>query len=129
MTAVPAAPTPHTTTLSRRGSFLTILRGDVQLLAQACLDVEASGGGDVLQIDAAEGGSNQLHCFHDLVRVLGIEAEGEGVHAGQLLEEHGLAFHDRHGRLRADVAETQHRGAVRHHGHRVLLDGEGEGAL
>jgi hypothetical protein len=50
----------------------------------------------------------------------------EGVDPGQLLEEHGLALHDRHRRLGSDVAEAEHGGAVGDHRHRVLLDGERE---
>ena len=47
---------------------------------------------------------------------------GKRVDAGELLEEQSLAFHDRHRRLGADVAEAENRGAVRDDGDRVLLD-------
>ena len=102
---------------------------NVELLAQPGLDLEAARGRDVLEVDAAEGGSDELHGLDDLLRVLGVEADGKGIHSGQLLEEHGLALHHRHRRLGADVAEPEHRGAVGDDGHRILLDGEREGAL
>ena len=147
--AVPAAPTPVTTTRSDRSGFFTILqrvqqrgqhhhRGavlvvvedrDVELLAQPLLHLEAPRRGDVLEVHAAEARRDQLHGLDDLAHVLGGQADREGVHAGELLEEHRLAFHDRQRRLRPDVAETQHRRAVGDHGHRVLLDRQREGPL
>jgi hypothetical protein len=50
----------------------------------------------------------------------GVEADREGVDAGELLEQQRLALHDRHGGLGADVAEAEHRGAVGDDGHGVL---------
>ena len=40
------------------------------------------------------------------------ELDVEHVDAGELLEQHALAFHHRLGGQRADVAQAQHRGAV-----------------
>jgi len=45
----------------------------------------------------------------DLVTVVGNLAD---VNAGESLEQHRLAFHDRLGGERADIAETQHCGTV-----------------
>jgi hypothetical protein len=44
---------------------------DVEGLAQAALDLEAPGGGDVLQVDPAVAGGEQLDRADDLVGVLG----------------------------------------------------------
>ena len=60
--------------------------------------------------------------MHDLVGVGGVEADREGVDAGELLEQAALALHHRHRRVRADVAEAEHGGAVGYHGDRVALD-------
>ena len=67
----------------------------------------------------------------DLLGVLGVEADREGVDAGELLEQHRLALHHRHRRLGADVAEAEHGAAVGDDGDRVLLDRvlEGLGAV
>ena len=75
-------------------------------------DVEAFRRLDVFQVDAAEGG---LHRGDDVDQLVGIvlgELDVEHVDAGELLEQHALAFHHRLGRQRADVAQSQHRRAV-----------------
>ena len=96
-----------------RGAVLVVVEdGDVERLLQPVLDLEAARGGDVLEVDAAEGRRHQLDRLDDLVGVLGVEADREGVDAGELFEEHALALHHRHRRLRADVAEPEHGAAV-----------------
>ena len=103
--------------------------GDVEVLLEPLLDLEAAGGGDVLQVDAPERRGDVLHRSDDLVDVLGVQADGPGVHAAELLEEHRLALHHGERRHWADVAQAQHRRAVGHHCDRVLLDGERPGRL
>ncbi len=66
---------------------------------------------------------------HDLVRVAGVQADREGVDAGELLEQHRLALHHRHRRARADVAEPEHGGAVGDDRDRVALDRVLEGLV
>ena len=53
-----------------------------------------------------------------------VEADREGVDAGELLEQQRLALHHRQGGLRADVAEAEHGGAVGDDGDGVALDRE-----
>ena len=67
-------------------------------------------------------GGDQLHGAHDLVGVLGVEADRERVDARELLEEARLALHHRHRRRRADVAEAEHGGAVGDDRDGVALD-------
>ena len=106
------------------GAVLVVVEhGDVQLPLQGLLDLEALGALDVLQIDAAKGGRNGLAGSNDAGSVVGVDADGEGVHAAKLLEQHGLALHDRQTGLRADIAQTQHGGAVGDNGHHVALEG------
>ena len=69
-------------------------------------------------------GRDRLHGAHDLVHVLGGERDRERVHAREGLEDEALALHDGQRRLGPDVAQAQHRRAVGHHRHRVLLDRE-----
>ena len=61
------------------------------------------------------------------LRVVGVEADREGVDPGELLEQHRLALHHRHRRLGPDVAQPEHRGAVGDDGDGVPLDRVVEG--
>ena len=63
----------------------------------------------------------------DLVDVLGVEADREGVDAGEPLEQRGLALHHRQRGDRPEVAQPEHRGAVGDHGDGVALDGQPAG--
>ena len=92
---------------------------DRHALAQLLLDVEAFRRLDVLEVDAAEGGLQGGHDVDQLVLVELGQLEVEDVDAGELLEQHALAFHHRLGGERADGAQPQHGGAVGHHRHQV----------
>ena len=106
------------------GAVLVVVEDrDVHQLAQALLDDEALGRLDVLQIDPAEGGAEEAHRVDELVRVLGVDAEVHAVDIGEALEEGDLAFHHRLGGERAEVAQAQHRRAVRDHRHEIALGG------
>jgi hypothetical protein len=108
-----------------RGAVLVVVEHrDVELLLEPILDLEAARGGDVLEVDAAEGGGDEPHRVDDRLRVLGREADGERVHPGELLEQHRLALHHRHRRLGADVPEAEHRAAVGDHRDGVPFDRE-----
>ena len=72
----------------------------------------ASRGGNILQIDAAEAAGNERDGVHELIHVVRFHAERKCVDIAERLEEHTFALHDRHTGLRADVAESKHRGAV-----------------
>ena len=95
---------------------------DVHQLAQALLDDEALRRLDVLEVDAAPAFAEQLHAIDDLVRILGVDLEVDGVDVGEALEQHRLAFHHRLGRERAEVAEAEDGGAVGDDGDEVALD-------
>ena len=96
----------------RRPVLVVVEDGDVERLAQPPLDLEAARRGDVLEVDAAEDRRDRLDRADDLVRILRVEADREGVDAAELLEQHGLALHHGQRGLRADVAEPEHGGAV-----------------
>ena len=97
--------------------------GDVQLTLQGLFDLKALRALDVFEVDAAEGGGNGLAGRDDAGRVVGVDADGEGVHAAELLEQHSLALHDRQACLGADVTQTQHGGAVGDDSHHIALEG------
>ena len=113
-----------------RGAVLVVVEHrDVEHGAQPALDLEAARGGDVLQVDAAEPGGDRGDGPDDLVRVLGVQADGPGVDVREALEQRRLALHHRQRRVRAEVAEAEHRGAVGHHGDAVALDRQPAGVL
>ena len=92
-----------------RGAVLIVMEDrDIALFLQLALDFEAAGRGDVLQVHAAEAAGDEVDGIDDLVHIVGLDAEREGVHIAEGLEQHALAFHDGHARLGADVTQTQH---------------------
>ncbi len=93
--------------------------GDIAPLLQPALDLKAPGGGDILQIHTAKGPRQQSHGVHNLIHILGSHTQRQGVHPAECLEEHALALHHRHPRLRADIPQAQHRRAVGDHRHCV----------
>ena len=80
---------------------------------QLALDLKAARCGDILQVDAAEAACNQGNGLAEFFRILGVNAKRNGLYAAKLREQCAFAFHNRHGRERADVTEAEHCGAVR----------------
>ncbi len=113
----------------RRAVLVVVEDGDVELRAQPPLDLEAPRRRDVLEVDPAERRRHRLDHRDDLVDVLRGQAQRVGVDARELLEQQRLALHDRHRRLRPDVAEAEDRGPVGHDGDRVALHREVPSAL
>ena len=104
------------------GAVLVVMEyRDVHQFAQALLDDETLRRLDVLQIDAAPAGAQQLHAVDDLVGVLGGHFQIDGVDVGEALEQHRLAFHHGLGRQRATVAEPQDGGTVGDDGDEIAL--------
>src|SRR5437899_963855 len=106
----------------RSAVLVVVEHWDLEIALEPLLDLEAAWRRDVLEVDPAEHGRDRLHDRHDLVHVLGRQAQREGVDPGDLLEDERFALHHRLGGARADVAETEHRGAVRHDRDGGLLD-------
>ena len=96
----------------RRAVLVVVEDRDLHARAQRALDVEAVRRLDVLEVDAAEGRLERGDQVDQLVEVLLVDLDVEHVDAGELLEQHPLAFHHRLGGERADVAQAEHRGAV-----------------
>lgn len=99
-----------------RGPVLVVVEdGNVQSFLEPALDLEAPRCRDVLQIDAAERGSEPDHRLDDLVDAGAGERDRHRVHTAELLEQDGLALHDGERGLRADVTEPEHCRPVGHH--------------
>ena len=67
--------------------------GNVELFAQPLLNVKAVGGRNILKVDAAKGGRQNLDGLDKLVRVFGVELEVKHVDVGKDFEEDALALH------------------------------------
>ena len=91
-----------------RAVLVVVHERDVELLAQAGLDLEALRGLDILEVDAAEGGGDGLHRADEFIGVRGIDLDVEGVDAGVGFEEHALALHDGFRGQWADVAQSEY---------------------
>ena len=101
-------------TAADSGAVLIVVEyRNVADLLESALDLKAARSRDVLQIDAAERAGDELDGADDLVHILGGHAERERVHVSERLEQRALALHNRHAGNRTDIAQTEHRGAVR----------------
>ena len=66
----------------RRAVLVVVEDRDVHLRLEAALDLEALGGADVLQVDAAEGRLEELDGADELLRVGGVDLDVEDVDVG-----------------------------------------------
>ena len=105
--------------------MLVVVEDGYSQVLEAFFNFETAGRGNVLEVDAAEAGGQVADRLDDGSIVLGAKADGESVHVGKALEENGLAFHHRQGRLGADVAQAQNGGTVGYHCHGVAPVGQG----
>ncbi len=106
-----------------RAVLVIVEHRNVHALAQLALDVEALGGLDVFEVDAAERGLQAGNDLDELVGVALGQFNVKHVHTGKLFEQAALAFHHRLAGQRADVAQAQHGGAVGDHAHEVAARG------
>ena len=102
--------------------LVVVQDGDAEV-PQPLLDLEAARGRDVLEVDPPKVG-DAPDGVDDVIGIGGVEHDRHRVDAAELLEEDRLALHDRQGRLGAEVAETEDRGAVGDHGNRPALHGQ-----
>ncbi len=106
------------------GTVLVIVEHrDVAAGDQRLFNLEALGGLDVFQVDAAEGVGDGGHRIDELGAGLVLHLDVDGVDAGKALEQQGLALHHRLGGQRAQIAQPQDGGAVGDDGHQVALAG------
>ena len=107
------------------GAVLVVVEdGDLHPFAQASLDDEAFRRLDVFEVDGAEGWFERGDDADEQLGVGGVHLDVEHVDAGELLEQRGFALHHRLAGERADVAQSQHGGAVGDDGDEVGAGGE-----
>src|SRR5690606_17742877 len=95
---------------------------NIQFLFQPLLDLKAPWRRYIFEIDSAETDGDVLDRLNYLMRVLGVEADREGVHAAEFLKELCFALHNGHCRRGPDVAKPEHGSAIRDNRDRVLFD-------
>jgi len=112
------------------GTVLVVVEDrDLHALAQLALDVEAVGGLDVFEVDAAERGLQAGDDFDQLFGVLLVDFDVEHIDTRELLEQNALALHHWLAGQRANVAQPQHGSAVGDHAHQVAAAGVLEGGV
>ena len=102
------------------GAVLVVVEHrDLQLAAQALLDVETLRRLDVFEVDASERRLERFDDPDDLLGIRRVQLKIEHVDVGKPLEERRLSLHHRLGAERADVPQAEHCGAVAHDGDEV----------
>ena len=112
-----------------RAVLVVVEYRDFAAFAQFFLNVEAFGRFDVFQVDAAESGLERGDDVHQFFGVGFIDFDIEHVDAGEFFKQYAFAFHHRFAGLGADIAQTEHGGAVGNHGHQVAARGVFVGVL
>ncbi len=105
----------------RRAVLVVVHEGDVQFLAQALSISKHSGALMSSRLMPPKVGAMALTVRDELLGIGRVDLDVEGVDAGKGLEKHAFALHDRLGRQRTDVAQSEHGGAVRDHRYQVAL--------
>ncbi len=92
--------------------LIVVEDGDIAALLELALDLKAAGSGDILKVHAAERAGDERDGIDEFVYIVRLDAQREGIHIAEGLEEHALTLHDRHTGLGADVAKTENGRAV-----------------
>jgi hypothetical protein len=93
--------------------------GDAHLCFEALFDIEAFGGFDIFEVNAAESGLEELDRIDKAVGVESGQFEVDSIYVGKAFEEEGFTFHNGLGSEGADIAEAEDGGAVSDDGDEV----------
>ena len=104
---------------NRRAVLVVMKHGNVHQLAQLLLNNEAIGCLYVFQINAAKARAHIFDRIDNLLRVLCIKLQINGIDIGKAFEQNRLAFHDRLGGQRPQIAEPQNGRAIGNHCHHI----------
>ena len=148
MQAMPAAPAPLQTSLvvfmSRPVISSALMRPAAAMIAVPCWSswktgmsissrsrcsmMKQSGALMSSRLMPPKEGPRIAHAVDELVGVLGVDLEVDGIDVGEALEQHRLAFHHRLRGQRAEIAEAEDGGAVGDDGDHVAARRVVEGA-
>src|SRR5699024_1317693 len=86
------------------GTVLIIVEDwNVEFFAKTCFDFKATWRGYIFKVNAAVGGCDRFDDTDDFFGISCVQSDWPRVDVGELLEEDGLAFHDRHSGFWANV--------------------------
>ncbi len=106
------------------GTVLIVVEDrNIHPLAQLLLDVETLWRFNIFEVDAAKGGLQRGHHVNKFIRIEFVHFDIEHIDTGKFLKEYPLPFHHRLTGQRADIAQPQHRGAVRNNRHQIAARG------
>ncbi|MPM39083.1 hypothetical protein SDC9_85715 [bioreactor metagenome] len=106
------------------GSMLVVVEnGDVALLDQLLLDLEAFRALDVLEVHTTKGRAHCLDHGDDLIGIFLIQLDVEHIDVCKSLEQDSLALHDRLACQGPAVTETEDGSPVGNDGNQVSLGG------
>ena len=103
--------------------LVVVHHGDVALLLEPALYLEALRGLDVLEVDASEGGGYGLDGGDEFLRILLVQLYVVAVQSSEYLEQKGLPLHHGLAGEGSDVAQTEDGRAVGDDGHEIALVG------
>ncbi len=98
----------------RRPVLVVVHDRDRHAVLDPLLHLEASRCADVLQVDAPEGRRQPHDRLDEVVDIGGVQRDRDRVQTGEFTKQAGFAFHHRQRCPGADVAQTEHGGAVGH---------------
>jgi hypothetical protein len=99
-----------------RGMVFVVEHRDPDGMPDPIFNGEAFGGGDTFQAEAPEGRGQDPDDLDDLIRVLGLQGDGDRVHVGKSLIDNRLGLQLGQHRRGPDIAELIHLAAVRDQG-------------
>ena len=110
------------------GPVLVVVKDrDIADLLESPFDLETPGRRDIFEVDAAERARDVIDGLDQLVDVLGLHADREGVDVGKRFEQGAFPLHHRHPGFGSDVAQPEDRGPVGDDRHQVRAAGQGIG--
>ncbi|VGP32250.1 hypothetical protein SB00610_01831 [Klebsiella quasipneumoniae subsp. similipneumoniae] len=107
----------------RRAVLIVVENRNIHPLAQLLLNVETLRRFNIFEVDTAEGRLEGGDDVNEFIRVQLIDFDIKHIDAGEFLKQDAFALHHRLAGQRADVTESQHRGAVGDHRHQVAAGG------
>ena len=104
------------------GAMLVVVHhGNIERSLQAFLNIEALRRLDVLEVDAAECGSDALNGLAELLGVFLIDFDIEDIDAAIDFEQQTLTLHHGLSTQRTNIAKSQHGRTIRDNGHEVAF--------
>ena len=95
--------------------------GDIEVLLQTLLDIEAFRSLDVFKVNTAKSRCDTLYCLTEFYGILLVDFDIEDIDSAVNLEEQTFAFHyglTAHG---TNITKSEHGGTIRDNGHQIAF--------